>query len=40
MMDLEILEKLNSNSSKEKKTMHQQDTEEQAIMAWEHLMTL
>ena len=37
MMDSEILEKLNSDSSKEKETMHQQDTEEQAMMAWETL---
>ena len=36
-MDLEILVKLNSNSSEEKETAHQQDTEEHVMMAWETL---
>ena len=37
MMESEVLEKLDSNSSAEKETLHQQDTEEQATMAWERL---
>ena len=37
MMDSEILESLNSNSAGKKETAHQQDTEEQAMMAWETL---
>ena len=37
MTDLEIMEKSNSNSAQEKETIHQQDTVEQAMMAWETL---
>ena len=37
MTDLEIMEKSNSNSAKEKETLHQQHTVEQAMMAWETL---
>ena len=35
MADTEILNKLNSDLSKEKETMHQRNNEEQAMMAWE-----
>ena len=37
MMDTEILHKLNSDSNREKGTMHQQDTEDQAMAVWETL---